>query len=108
MLILPTKDEFVRRALAALDANELQCQRPDFDKDGNECIYSGPCVVGAVFSPAEREYLDDLPVVKIESLVTSGYVHLPPDDSITLPWLCDLQQAHDNGDVDELRELLSE
>lgn len=106
---LPTKAEFVTRALAALEAGELQCQRPDF-KLGDQCLYQGPCVVGAVMAPEERLFADEanLDDGTIGSLMDSEIVLLPEDGSIDPNWLITLQGHHDTANVEAMRKVLTE
>lgn len=54
----PPIETIIEKAREALNAGELQCQQDDFVPNSG-CMYAGPCVLGAAFSPEERIKLDE-------------------------------------------------
>lgn len=102
-VVLPSKAEFVTRALAAIDCGEVT---------GGDCYYTAPCIIGSVMSVEDRQALaddgnDNKP---IGHLITDGRVKLPADGSLDVEWLILLQQIHDtagSGCIEKLRAILA-
>lgn len=100
---LPPLAVIKAKALAALEAGELQAQRPDFN--GTECRYVGPCAIGAALPFETRRHLDGRAACGIGALINDKVVE--PADVLDVTGLLRIQRAHDCGNLDDLRRLLS-
>lgn len=104
---LPPRAEFFARVRAALDARELQCQQPGYSVAGG-CRYTGPCAIGVVLTKEQQSSLDDYigeDDTEIATFIRLGVVKKP--DDVTVAEIMQIQWAHDRGNVDDLRRLLS-
>lgn len=106
MITLPPLAEIKAKALAALEAGQLQCQRPDFDQ--TQCCYTGPCAIGIALTPKNAAFLDEIGD-NIKGLIYEGKVEINPadaDQGTVINTLSRIQIAHDIGAIDLLRERL--
>lgn len=102
---LPPLAVIKAKALEALEAGQLQCQKPDFVPGIDSCLYNGPCAIGVALDESARNRLDgeispDIGTVTSEGLVV---VDAAGDEDA----LISIQCAHDLGDIVRLRALLT-
>lgn len=100
-ITIPPRAVAIPALLAAIDAGQLQAQRPGFS---GACSYSGPCAIGAMLPPEDRATLDAQPYsTAISGFLLDGIVH---SGDWTESQLCRLQTLHDEGRISHLRREL--
>lgn len=102
---LPPLAVIKAKALEALEAGKLQCQRDDFAPGIDGCFYSGPCAIGVALDEGARNSLDAEISPGIGAVIAKGLVIA--DAAGDADALISIQLAHDNGNIDDLRALLT-